>query len=194
MHGQILLYDGFAERDAIGALDVFQAARAAGSALIVDFVRLGSATVTSAAGLTRHVPSRLEPAPVPGFLVVPGAPWLSEAPPAPWAELQRRRLAEALAIYAGSGSALAGVGWGALLLADAGVLRGKRVAASGLRAEALRGAGADAVAGAAIVEDGAILTAAGATAGMDAALRLVARFAGDAIAGIAAAGLEHERR
>lgn len=193
MRVHLLLYDGFAERDAIGALDVLYAARAAGADVSVELVRLASATVTSAHGLSRHVPLRVEPTPVPDVLVVPGAPWLAEPAVAGWAEQQRRRIAEALAMRHRSGTALAAAGTGVLLLADAGLLDGRPVAAAAAVRDALAAAGARVVEAAA-VDDGDLLSACGAAAGLELGLLLVERAAGADAARAAGVAVEHERR
>lgn len=70
---------------------------------------------------------------------------------------------------------------GALLLAQSGVLRGRRAATHWLARDTLRGFGVEVVNDRYIV-DGKFATAAGPSAGIDLALELVRRIAGDQIA------------
>ena len=70
---------------------------------------------------------------------------------------------------------------GALLLAQAGVLKGKRATTHWLARDALRSFGVEVVDERYVV-DGKIATAAGVSAGIDLALELVRRLAGDQIA------------
>jgi transcriptional regulator GlxA family with amidase domain len=191
MQIQILLYDGFDELDAIGPLDVLQAASAAG--LRVETVRLGSGTVTSRHGLQLHVPGRLDPEEPPELLVVPGAGWLIPAVPDPWTDAERRRIGGRVAELHRAGVVVAAVGGGGLLLAAAGVLRGRPAAARARWERELQDAGARPVR-ARVVDDGDVVTSAGLTAGIDLALWLVERFAGPAAAHGAEQALDYERR
>jgi len=70
---------------------------------------------------------------------------------------------------------------GALLLAQAGVLKGKRATTHWLARDALRTFGVEVVDERYVV-DGKIATAAGVSAGIDLALELVRRLAGDQVA------------
>jgi transcriptional regulator GlxA family with amidase domain len=70
---------------------------------------------------------------------------------------------------------------GALLLAQAGVLRGRRATTHWLAREALRSFGVE-VSRERYVFDGKFATAAGATAGLDLSLELARRLAGDEVA------------
>jgi transcriptional regulator GlxA family with amidase domain len=79
-----------------------------------------------------------------------------------------------------------------MLLARAGLLSGRPAVTNRNALEDLREAGADVRGDARVVDDGSVVTGGGPAAGLDVALRLVARFAGDEAARQAAARLEHE--
>ncbi|HET7573730.1 MAG TPA: DJ-1/PfpI family protein [Solirubrobacterales bacterium] len=80
---------------------------------------------------------------------------------------------------------------GSLLLAAAGLLEGRRATTNWLLLDVLREFGADPVGGR-WVEDGKVLTGAGVTAGIDMALHLVAREAGQRVAQAVQLGIEYD--
>lgn len=80
---------------------------------------------------------------------------------------------------------------GALLLGAAGLLEGKRANTHWMYRETLRAFGAEPVADR-WVEDGRVITAAGVAAGIDMALYLVSRLAGDEIARVVQFGIEYD--
>jgi putative intracellular protease/amidase len=80
---------------------------------------------------------------------------------------------------------------GSLILAAAGLLDGRRATGHWLAMDKLRELGADAVAER-FVFDGKIVTAAGVSAGIDMALALAARIAGDDVAQAIQLGIEYD--
>jgi transcriptional regulator GlxA family with amidase domain len=80
---------------------------------------------------------------------------------------------------------------GSLILAAAGLLKGKRATSHWLALEELRGLGVDAVPER-VVFDGKHVTAAGVSAGIDMALALAARIAGDQVAQAIQLGIEYD--
>jgi transcriptional regulator GlxA family with amidase domain len=102
---------------------------------------------------------------------------------------------EALLAYVRSAAATAGVvgstGNGALVLAAAGLLHGRRAAVHWAYRGLLESLGATAAAET-WVEDGKFLTAAGGTSGIDAMLHLVAKVKGEAGARLAQLGTEYD--
>jgi transcriptional regulator GlxA family with amidase domain len=185
---EILLFPGVDELDAVGPYEVLAAA-----GLPTRTVGLPGtpATVRAANGMALGVDGPLGARP--GVLVVPGGGWLD-------GHEGVRTLVDggvapaALAERHAAGTILASVCTGAILLAAAGVLRGRPAVTNRLALDDLRAAGVDVRPEARVVDAGSVLTAGGPLAGVDLAIRLVERLLGDE-AGIAAAGrLEHERR
>jgi transcriptional regulator GlxA family with amidase domain len=80
---------------------------------------------------------------------------------------------------------------GALVLGAAGILEGKRATTHWAYLEHLRELGAEAVAER-VVEDGKIMTAAGVSAGIDMALTLASRIAGEKVAQAIQLGIEYD--
>lgn len=180
----VLVFDGFDDLDAIAPLEILTAA-----GFPTRLVRPAGhpATVASAHGLTLIVTSSLgDP---PALMIVPGGGYRDDnggvrtqsAGPLP------ARLAELHA----AGTVLASVCTGAMLLATAGLVRGRRAVTNRIALDALADAGAEVHADARVVDDGDIVTCGGPSAGLDLSVHLVDRFLGDAAAHAAADRLEY---
>ena len=110
----------------------------------------------------------------PDIIVFPGGPTAEEAS-------RQRALHRWLAQVAPRATCVFSVCTGAFHLAEAGLLRGRRATTHWAMLDQLERFGAQARV-ARWVDDGAILTAAGVSAGLDAALYLTSRMQGDALA------------
>jgi transcriptional regulator GlxA family with amidase domain len=181
-----LVFDGFDDLDTVGPLEVLSHAgfapalvRPAGTA----------ATIRSAHGLRVTVDAPLTLEAAPQLLLIPGGGWLAGADGV--RTQTETELPELLARLHERGTVLASVCTGAMLLAAAGLLRGRAAVTNRNALADLEAAGADVRADARVVDDGEIVTGGGPAAGIDLALRLVARFRGDAVAAAVAAAIEH---
>ncbi len=198
---QIILFDGFDLLDAIGPYEVFTAAGMnSGGGMTVEFV--------SAAG-ARAVPSGPGGLPIPasgrpdttraGIVLVPGAagPTGGDGPAAIPAILAREAGGElpriASAALAGSRVTTATVCGGSLILAMAGLLKGRPAVTHHLGMAVLEAAGAIPVK-ARVVDDGNLVTSGGVTSGIDLALHLVERTLGPRVAHAVETLFEYERR
>ncbi len=202
---EVLVFDGFDDLDAIAPLEILTAAgfptrlvRPAGHAT----------TVRSAHGLVMHVDGRAGGRPTarpgagatageapsdeatPALVLVPGGGWLDAALGV--RDQCEGPLPAALAARHDAGAVMASVCTGAMLLARAGLLSGRPAVTNRNALDDLAAAGADVRRGARVVDDGSVVTAGGPAAGIDLAIRLVARFAGEEAAREAAARIEHE--
>lgn len=167
----VLLYDRFTALDAIGPYEVLS--RLPGVRL--RFVAAVPGPVrTDTGALTVLADAALADVPAPDVLVVPGGP----------GDVAARAGAEALdwirAAHATSNWTTS-VCTGSLLLGAAGVLAGKRATSHWAALDALAGHGAEPVRER-VVTDGKIMTGAGVSAGIDMALTLAGRVAGDDVA------------
>ncbi|MFL5870180.1 MAG: DJ-1/PfpI family protein [Solirubrobacterales bacterium] len=193
MRAAVLVYPGFDELDAVGPYEVLRTARAAGADIETTLVTRGlQARVTGSHGLTVEPQGTLEDAPF-DVVVVPGGGWSDRAPDGAWAEVQRGELPVALRQAHEAGATLASVCTGGMLVAAAGLSRGRPATTHHLAHGELRDTGAD-LTDARVVDDGDLLSSGGVTAGVDLALWLVERSCGEELADEVARMIEHERR
>jgi transcriptional regulator GlxA family with amidase domain len=181
MNIAILLYDGFTALDAIGPYEVLS--RLPGAS--VTFVAHESGPVrTDSAMLTLHAERPLQDLTRPDLVLVPGGPGeVAARAGAPVLEWLRR--ADSTSTWTVS------VCTGSLILAAAGLLDGRRATSHWLALEELRRLGAHPVRER-VVFDGKYVTAAGVSAGIDMALALAARIAGEDVAQAIQLGIEYD--
>ncbi len=146
-------------------------------------------TVRSAHGLQLTVDDQLTLDAVPQLLLIPGGGWLDGA--AGVRDQTESELPGLLAQLHARGTVLASVCTGAMLLAAAGLVNGRPAVTNHNALADLAASGADVRAEARVVDDGDIVTGGGPGAGLDLALRLVARFRGEAVAAAVANALEY---
>jgi transcriptional regulator GlxA family with amidase domain len=194
MRIDVLIYDGFDELDALAPFEVLKKAAAAGA----DFaVRLVTASpreeVVGACGLRLRPEAAIDRRTPPAVIVVPGGGWVDRSAAGARAEAERGEIPALLAELHRGGASIAAVCTGAMLVAAAGLLRGRPAVTHHGAIEDLRAAGAEVVR-ARVVDDGRLITAGGVTSGLDLALWLVERLASAEIAVIVETRMEYERR
>jgi len=188
----IILYPGFDEFDAIGPYEVLCAAAESGAGFEVSLVTLEpTAEIVASHGLSVRPDGLLADGRW-DLVIVPGGGWNASKPAGARIEAQRGALPAALADLASAGVPLASVCTGAMLLAAAGLLRGRPAVTHHGALPELAEAGAEVI-DARVVDDGNIVTAGGVTSGIDLALWLVQRHAGAEVAERVAARLEYRR-
>jgi transcriptional regulator GlxA family with amidase domain len=181
MNTAIVLYDRFTALDAIGPYEVLS--RLPGAS--VTFVAAKPGPVRTDNGmLTLVVERSLEQAGRPDIVLVPGGPGDVVAHAGP-AVLDWLRTVDETTTWTTS------VCTGSLVLAAAGLLEGKRATTHWLAFEQLRRLGVEPVAER-VVFDGKLVTAAGVSAGIDMALALAARVAGETVAQAIQLGIEYD--
>ncbi len=177
----ILLYEGFTALDAVGPYEVL--ARLPGAELA--FVAARAGVVTSDTGFLKLTATAgIDDVPAADVLLVPGGPG-DEAVRAHAPTLEWLRRLHAGTVWTTS------VCTGALILGAAGILRGVRATTHWAFFDELASCGAEPVKARA-VESGKIVTAAGVSAGIDMALRLAQRIAGDDFARAIQLGIEYD--
>ncbi|MCB9706776.1 MAG: DJ-1/PfpI family protein [Myxococcales bacterium] len=180
---QIVVFDGFDELDAVGPFEVLRAAERAGAPLRTRWVAAEACERVEGGhglriGVDGVVDGECE------WILVPGGAWTNPEVPGCGLEIRRGVLPRRLADLRARGLGMAAVCTGTMLLAAAGITRGRRAITHHVAIDALAASGAEVVR-ARVVDDGDLLTAGGVTSGLDLALHMVARFAG---ADAAAAG------
>ncbi|WP_280585406.1 DJ-1/PfpI family protein [Halorubrum sp. Boch-26] len=203
MNVDVLLYDGFDELDGIGPYEVFDyaldyAGEGDDPAGRVRYVTLGERESVTASHGTRVGVDGVLPEPdaadAADLLLVPGGGWSARDEEASaWAEAQKGDVPRALADHHATGTRIASVCTGSMLLAEAGVTDGRRAVTHAAAIEELRESGAEVV-DARVVDDGDLLSAGGVTSGIDLALYLVEREFGRGVADRVATVIEYERR
>ncbi|WP_144125941.1 GlxA family transcriptional regulator [Catellatospora sichuanensis] len=165
----VVAYDGVRLLDVTGPVEVFTVADEHGADYRVRLASPGGADVRTSSGVRLRADVALaDVAPGMHVLIVPGAPDVAAS------ERNTALLAEVRRLSAGAGST-ASVCAGAFVLAAAGLLDGRRAATHWDLAERLaaRYPKTDVDAESIFVRDGAIVTSAGVTSGIDLALGLV---------------------
>lgn len=167
----IYLYDGVTALDAVGPYDLLNRLPDAAVLMVGD----GARSKQAQGGLTLVAAHDLDDMPTPDVVLVPGGgAGLRE-------QLGNKRLLDWLRQSSDSASWVTSVCTGALILGASGLLDGRRATTHWRARDYLAGFGATYV-DERVVEDGKIMTGAGVTAGLDLALTLAARLAGDQIA------------
>ena len=177
----ILVFDGLTALDAIGPYEVLS--RLPGAELTFVATELGEKrTDTGRLGLSAD--AVIEELTDPDVVLVPGGegnrPLLRDERVLDWLREADRTSHWTTSVCTGS-----------LLLGAAGLLRGRRATSHWAYRDALREYGAEPVAER-VVEDGKLVTAAGVSAGIDMALTLAARIAGDDAARAIQLGIEYD--
>jgi len=188
----IIVYDGLDELDAVGPLEVLRGAAAAGADLDVRLAgRTDLTPVVGTFGLTFtpdvvFTPGEAE------VVVVPGGGWAARGEKGAWGEVRRGDWLGPLAAAADTGTLMASVCTGAMLLAHAGVIGGRTATTHHVALDDLAATGA-AVVTERVVDTGAVVTGGGVTSGIDVALHLVERLVGPDAAEAAARRMEYAR-
>lgn len=184
-----LLFDGFDELDFFG---VFETLRMAG--LSVETHSLYQQDVVTAAYGSKIVPDGAYSADLNSdLLIVPGGGWISRSPKGAWTEVQKGTILDVVKASHATGTVIATVCTGSLVLGKAGLLKGRKATTNHGAVKELIDCGSKYIA-ARVVDDGDIITAAGITASLDLGLWLVERFVSQQAAQAVSAGLEFERR
>lgn len=193
MRIDIILFPGFDELDAIAPFEVLQNAAVVGADFEVRLVApAGASEIVAAHGLCVRAAAGLKDEPRPDLIVVPGGGWNDHRSDGARAEVNRGEIPAYLADLHQSGVTFAAVCTGAMLLAAAGLLRGRPAITHHSAIDDLAAAGAEIV-NQRVVDDGDVITAGGVTSGLDLALWVVERFAGKDVADEVAGRMEYRR-
>ncbi|MFG2888858.1 DJ-1/PfpI family protein [Streptomyces sp. NPDC048248] len=179
----ILLYDRFTALDAVGPYEIL--GRIPGAQALFAGERTGPYRNDSGS-LALVADAELSDVPAPDVLVVPGGPGqialMEDGPLHEWIR----------AVDAGT-TWTTSVCTGSLILAAAGLLKGRRATSHWLALDQLPALGAEPT-GERVVFDGKYVTAAGVSSGIDMGLALAGRIAGDTVAQAIQLGVEYDPR
>ncbi|MFJ3711537.1 DJ-1/PfpI family protein [Streptomyces sp. NPDC090053] len=164
----IVLFDRFTALDAVGPYEMLSSIPGAETVFVAE--RTGP--VRNERGtLALVADKRLDEVPHPDIVVVPGGPGQS-------AQMENEALLGWLRTADSTSTWTTSVCTGSLLLAAAGLLKGRRATSHWLALPTLSTFGAEPT-GERVVTDGKFITAAGVSSGIDMGLTLVGRIAGD---------------
>ncbi len=183
----ILLFDEVEVLDFAGPFEVSSGTRDPAGQPYVEVVTIGPSTEIVCRGGLRVLPTyRVDDAPPLDALIVPGGPGADER-----TDVQESQLLPFIRTRSSSTAVVASVCTGAFLLGRAGLLDGHRATTHTHALPAFRAEfPAVDVVSAKVVDDGAILSAAGVSSGIDLTLYLFERWFGSEARAIAAAGLD----
>ena len=191
MRIEIVIFDGYDELDAIGPFEVLAMAAGRGAPFEVALVGIdGPGEIRGQHGSRMIVDAGLG---TPDAVIVPGGGWLSRSPAGAWAESTRGVLPERLAALAPDLRWTASVCTGAMLLAAAGLLKGKSATTNRNALAELRATGATALPNR-VVDDGDVITVGGLSAGLDLGLWIIEREVGPDLARTVADLIEYTPR
>ncbi|MFC0627179.1 DJ-1/PfpI family protein [Kribbella deserti] len=191
MRIEIVAFDGVDEMDVMGPFEVWGSAARQGHLEVVMVGLDGPAEIKGMNGLEFRATEGLAAAGTPDAVFVPGGGWLSKAEKGAWAEVQRGELPARLAELAPDLSWIGSVCTGAMILAAAGLTKGRPSTTNRQAWQALRDTGAD-VKENRVVDDGNLVTAGGITSGIDLALWIVEREIGPDLATRIATAMEYQ--
>ena len=177
----ILLFDRFTALDAVGPYEVLSRLPGARTVFVAD--QTGPVT-TDVGSLALPATATLDEVTRPDIVVVPGGPGqiarMTDGPILDWLRAVDRTSTWTTSVCTGS-----------LLLAAAGLLDGRRATSHWLALDQLPAFGARPT-GERVIFDGKYVTAAGVSSGIDMALALTGRIAGDGAAQAVQLGIEYD--
>jgi transcriptional regulator GlxA family with amidase domain len=189
MRIEILVFDGVDEMDVMGPFEVWSSASRRTDLELVLVGLDAPIEVTGMNGLQFKAPEALG---TPDALFVPGGGWMNRAEKGSWAEARHGVMTARIAELAPSLSWIGSVCTGGMLLAEAGLVKGRPATTNRNAWAELEAFGAELKTNR-VVDDGTLITAGGITAGIDLALHVVEREYGVDVADGIAATMEYTR-
>jgi transcriptional regulator GlxA family with amidase domain len=176
----IAVFDGFDELDALGPLEVLRNAASMGAPFDVRLVTVDERELVQGSHGVQIVPDG-KSRPSADIVIFPGGGWIDQNAKGVREELAKGQWPARIQEAANSGTMLASVCTGAMMLAKSGLLNNRRATTHHGAWDDLEAAGANLVRER-VVDDGDRITAGGVTSGIDLGLFLVEKFAGKELA------------
>lgn len=192
MQIDIVVFDGADEFDFVAPCEILRHAAGIDNRHSVRLVTCEPADEITAAHGLRVRPDMARPDNT-DLLIVPGGGWVNRAGRGIRAEIEQGALLDLINAAHGTGASLAAICTGAMALAHAGLLDGRKATTHQGALEDLRSFRAVNVVEARVVDDGSVITCGGVTSGIDLSLWLVERFWNQDIANRVADYIEYRR-
>ncbi|HEX4015759.1 MAG TPA: DJ-1/PfpI family protein [Frankiaceae bacterium] len=189
MRIEITVFDGFDELDAVLPYEVFRNASHASDWDVALVGVDGPGEVVASHGMRLQVDAGLGR---PDAVVIPGGGWATRSPTGTWQQVQDGHLPARLGEVAAECSWVASVCTGAMVLAAAGLTKGRPATTHHAAHAELAASGANLI-DARVVDDGDLITCGGVTSGLDMALWMVERELGGELAARIGREMECER-
>ncbi|WP_410677158.1 DJ-1/PfpI family protein [Amycolatopsis sp. cmx-4-68] len=190
---QILMFDGVEEQDVVGPIAVLGHAGHQGGQVQVTPARFGGPGEVAGTFGTKFAVSATWDPEAADLLIVPGGGYAMKDGPGVNAVIKNKALLRGLSQARRTGVLIAGVCTGVMVLAAAGLTKGRPCTTHHLAKADLAAQGAQVI-DARVVDDGDLITAGGVTSGLDLALWLVTRELGATVAIGVESVLEYEQR
>ncbi len=187
----IVVFDGWDELDAIGPYEVFSHAESVGADVEVSLCTLTETSCVKGGNGLIIEPEALLSDLNADLVVVPGGGWTDQSDTGVRAEIKHGDLPEMLQKLHNSGTTVASVCTGGMILAHGGLLNGRPAVTHTSALDDLRDSNAKVVE-ARVVDDGDIISASGVTSGIDLAFHLVERAFGAKVAESISEIMEYE--
>jgi transcriptional regulator GlxA family with amidase domain len=184
----VVLYPGFDELDALGPYEMLRIAGERTGAAVLLASQGGVEMLEGSHGA--QIVSQVTLSGEWDAIVVPGGGWAQRQ--GTYIAAKEGDLPRALAEHHAAGTTLAAVCTGSMLLAAAGLIKGRPATTHHAAIEELRASGGEIVE-ARVVDDGDIVTSGGVTSGLDLGLWLVERYWGREMADSISRRVEHTR-
>lgn len=189
MRIEMLVFDGVDEMDVMGPFEVWSSASRRVDLELALVGLDGPVEVTGMNGLQFKAPEGLG---TPDALFVPGGGWMNRAEKGSWAEARRGVMTARIAELAPTLRWIASVCTGSMLLAEAGLVKGRPATTNRNAWAELETFGAELKTNR-VVDAGTLITAGGITSGIDLALYVVEREYGVEVADGIAVMMEYTR-
>lgn len=192
MRISILIFDGVDEFDFVAPCEILRHAAAIDNRHTIELVTsAASDEITSAHGLRIQTDEYFTGES--DLLIIPGGGWVNRAVQGIRTEIESGSLVALVTEAYASGTKLAAICTGAMALAHAGLLDGRKATTHQGAMEDLRAFHRINVVKARVVDDGDIMTCGGVTSGIDLSLWLVERFWDQSVAERVAHYIEYRR-
>jgi transcriptional regulator GlxA family with amidase domain len=191
---QIIAYDGFDELDLVGPFEILRRATSFGADIVTEIVALDQTQLRGHNGLVIEAgPSKYDASSC-DIVLIPGGGWADRSQKGAWAQAEKGDIPSLLKeFHSRRSKIISAVCTGTMIVASAGLLKGRNATTHHSAQSELRAKGAKVI-DSRVVDDGEFITCGGVTSGLDLALYLVEKNAGAEVADKIEQVIEYKHR